>query len=452
MTTALRAWDGLPAEMKLSIVDLLDFDSIQSLAMVNRESYTLCVPSIFRQVKIPSSEDLQTYLSSVPQSYNQCIRRLNICTKSSTTQAPPPGVTDAVSQLLGQCPQLEDLTLGLASSLSKSVIPCFAKLRSLTSLTINHCGDEDTSPLSERLVVSIAASVPNLTRLSLDRVTRSALHAPELVGLYPFIPIVAGDEDIPDHPLLGAELRLPSLLRLPTLTKLRIRDTHLGDPQWSCTPVHCALEVLDLGSCYHESLDFNRVCTERIMGAVGHTVDEFALNTALTPQTFQYARHADTPPLHRLRKVHLTPLFPVENVVDTLTTLADSPIEQLSVQCHEDDVEDMCSALEDFLSLRAERGEQTLYKHLSEITVKTVSDLADGLFGPFGVDTKSSPVTLPAEHVEAIKRVQDFLRDLRSAGNADASARPCDDSSEGSQDKADQLPPREVTLVSSISV
>lgn len=48
MTTALRAWDGLPAEMKLSIVDLLDFDSIQSLAMVNRESYTLCVPSIFR--------------------------------------------------------------------------------------------------------------------------------------------------------------------------------------------------------------------------------------------------------------------------------------------------------------------------------------------------------------------------------------------------------------------
>lgn len=266
--------------------------------------------------------------------------------------------------------------------------------------------------------MAIAASVPKLSRLSLDRITRSALHAPELIGAYPYIPLVAGDADIPDHPFLGSELRLPSLLRLPTLCKLRIRDTHLGDSQWATTPVACSLEVLDLGSCYHTSPDFNRECTERIMGNVGHTVGEFALNTALTPQTFQYAQHDETP-LKRLRKIHLTPLFPVENVVDTLSTLSDSPIEQLSVQCYEDDVIDICSALSDFLSLRAERGEQALYKHLTKITVKTVSDLADGLYGPFALDTKASAAApaLPQECANAVRELQDFLRDLRNAGN-----------------------------------
>lgn len=220
-----------------------------------------------------------------------------------------------------------------------------------------------------------------------------------------------GDEDIPDHPLLGHELRLPSLLCLPTLKKLRIRDTHLGDPQWECMPVYCSLEVLDLGSCYHESTDYNRICTERIMGNIGHTVDECALNTALTPQTFALAKHAEKP-LKKLRKVHLTPLFPVENVVDTLTTLSDSPVESLAVQCHEDDVVDMCSALEDFLSLRAERGEKGFYQHLHEITVSTVSDLADAL--DIGVGGNKRATELPTgEGGDAIRRLQEFIRDLR---------------------------------------
>ncbi|CCL98983.1 uncharacterized protein FIBRA_00991 [Fibroporia radiculosa] len=408
-------WETLPAEMKLSVVDLLDFGDIRSLALTNRQSYSLSVPSLFRHVKIPSLEALQTYLSAVPSSYNQYIRKLSICTKSTGNQERL--ASDALSTLLAQCSQVEQLTLSLATSLSKSIIPSFAHLSSLTDLTIDHCGDENIL-LSERLVVSIAASVPNLSRLSLDRITRSACHAPELVGAYPFIPVVGGDQDIPDHPLLGIELRLPSLLRLPTLKKLRIRDSHLGDPLWSCTPVHCSLEVLDLGSCYHESLEFNRDCTERIMANVGHTVGECALNTALSPRTFEYAKHKETP-LKRLRKVHLTPLFPVDNVVDTLTTLSGSPIEELAVQCHEDDVLDMCSALEDFLNLRAERGEQVLYQNLAEITVKTVSDLADGLYGPFGIDAKSpSTSVLLAEHAEAVQRLQEFLRDLRAQGEA----------------------------------
>ena len=264
---------------------------------------------------------------------------------------------------------------------------------------------------SERLIVSIAATVPNLCHLSLDRITRSALHAPDLVGARPFVPVVKGDEDIPDHPLLGRELRLPALLRLPTLKKLRIRDTHLGDPQWELMPVHCSLEVLDLGSCYHESTDYNRICTERIMGNIGHTVDECALNTALTSQTFAHAKHP-VKPLTKLRKVHLTPLFPVENVVDTLTTLSDSPVESLSVQCHEDDVVDMCSALEDFLNIRATRGEKGFYQHLNKITVSTVSDLADAL--DIGVGSpKGTSKVLTGEGADAVRRLEEYCRDLR---------------------------------------
>lgn len=268
------------------------------------------------------------------------------------------------------------------------------------------------------MVVSIAASVPNLRQLSLDRVTRSAMHAPDLLGARPFVPVVKGDEDIPDHPMLGHELRLPSLLRLPTLKKLRIRDTHLGDPQWESMPVYCFLEVLDLGSCYHESNDYNRICTERIMGNIGHTVDECALNTALTSQTFAHAKHTEKP-LKKLRKIHITPLFPVENVVDTLTTLSDSPVESLSVQCHEDDVVDMCSALEDFLNLRAERGENGFYQHLNEINVSTVSDLSDAL--DIGVGAmKRSQEALSGEGADAVRRLKEYCRDLRLQGAAPA--------------------------------
>ncbi|KAH9937141.1 uncharacterized protein B0H18DRAFT_969283 [Fomitopsis serialis] len=423
-------WNTLPVEMKLSVVDLLDFQDVKCLSLVNREAYSFTVPSIFRHVKIPDYEALRIYLSSVPKSHNQYIRRLHICTTNSVEQLvalPVDGhpVTDAVAELLAHCSQVEQLTLDLAASLHRTIIPV---------LTINHCGDEQRAPLSERLVVAIAASLPSLSQLSLDRITRSALHAPELVGVYPFVPVVAGDEDIPDHPLLGSELRLPSLLCLPTLRRLRIRDTHLGDPQWSSMPVACALEVLDLGSCYHASPDFNRECTERIMGNVGHTVDEFALNTALTPQTFQYAQHSETP-LKRLRKIHLTPLFPVENVVDTLSTL---------VQCYEDDVLDICSALCDFLSLRAERGEQALYKHLTEITVKTVSDLADGLYGPFALDTKSSAAVaaLPQECAKAVRELQDFLRDLRSAGENGPTSGPALSTSATDSDIEKPSPPQ----------
>ncbi|KAH9847382.1 hypothetical protein C2E23DRAFT_765419 [Lenzites betulinus] len=419
--TPTGSWSSLPVEMKLNIVDHLDLADVRTFAKVNRESYCLSVPALFHTVHIASAEALHQYSAAVPKPYLRHIRQLTICTKRATPGSSHIRVSDALADVLPYCTQLERLTLSLAASLARAVIPCFEQLHSLDSLCIDHCGDEARSPLSERLVVSIAASVPNLRQLSLDRITRSAIHAPDLLGARPFVPVVKGDEDIPDHAVLGHELRLPALLRLPTLKKLRIRDTHLGDPHWETMPVCCALEVLDLGSCYHESNDYNRVCNERIMGNIGHTVDECALNTALTSQTFAHAKHPERP-LTKLRKIHLTPLFPVENVVDTLTTLSDSPVESLSVQCHEDDVVDMCSALEDFLSLRAERGEHGFYQHLHEISVSTVSDLADALDIGVGARVPAAQDALSGEGADAVRRLKEYCRDLRLQGAADTGA------------------------------
>lgn len=304
----------------------------------------------------------------------------------------------------------------MAGSLDKSVITPFAYLQDLRNLTIANCGEEEYLPLyvqagpfapfrrtdghfrSERLVVSIAATTPSLEQLSLDRVTRSRLHAPELEGVYPYVPLVMGDDDIPDHPVIGSELSLPSLLHIPTLKKLTIRDTHLGDNRWTTIPVACRLEVLDLGSCYHETEEFNRLCTERIMAAVGPTVDEFSLTTSVSDTVF--ATPAATP-LPRLRKLHISPFFPVDSVVDTMSNLAGSPIESLSMQCYEDDVVDVCSALEDFLSLRVERGPD-FYNKLTRINVSVTAN-----------DHSVSDTEEAEERLEATKRLQEFCQDLQ---------------------------------------
>ncbi|KAH8097059.1 hypothetical protein BXZ70DRAFT_895360 [Cristinia sonorae] len=382
---AATAWTLFPMELKFAVIELLTTEDIHSFSKASSESYALCVPTLFKTVNLPCREALQLFLAHVPKSYGRHIRSLSIRTLAADGRNGP--VTESLSELLEWCTQLEHLQLSLADSVRPSILSSFEKLRALRELGISNCGDENSNPFvdtdlisrSERLVVSMAASLPKLSSLTLDRIARSAMHAPELVGCNSFIPVCTGDNDIPAHPVFGQNLSLPVLLRLPNLRYLRIRDTHLGDTAWSTTPIMCSLEVLDLGSCYFESPEFNRVCTERIIGNVGNSVDEFSVSTPLKSDTFDFAKPISTP-LKRLRKVHLTPLLPVENVVDTLTTLSGSPVEELSVSCHEDDMEDMCEALKGFLALREERRDE-LYPRLTEISLKTVGDDLESVKG-----------------------------------------------------------------------
>ncbi|KAF9458947.1 hypothetical protein BDZ94DRAFT_1225554 [Collybia nuda] len=407
-TPTPSSWNTLPNEMKLAVVDNLHPADIKAFSKVDQRTYEICVPATFRTIKISSQGNLQRFLDNVPRSYCRHIQELDLCTDIMPGEAVSyqnlRERTEPVIALLLAAPRLVRLALRMAGSLDKSLITPFAYFSELRQLTITNCSPEEHAPLSERLVVSMAANVQNLEHLSLDRISRSRMHAPELDGVYPYIPLVFGDEDIPAHPTLGPELSLPALLRLPTLRKLTIRDTHLGDARWATTPVACRLEVLDVGSCYHENEDFNRACTERIMAAVGETVDEFSLTTSVSDSVFAAP---GVTPLQRLRKLHITPFFPVESVVDTMSNLAGSPIESLSMQCYEDDVVDVCSALEDFLSLRVERGPE-FYDKLTRIDV-SVAASGDGEVGG-ECDREEME-----ERVEATKRLQELCRDLRLA-------------------------------------
>ncbi|KAJ2936822.1 hypothetical protein H1R20_g275, partial [Candolleomyces eurysporus] len=395
------AWHTLPTEMKLLIVGSLGKDDLESFSRVDQRTYQACVPAKFRVVKLSTLQALERFLDSVPREYFTHIEELDLATVDEPNAPYTPtsrARADPIISLLAATPRLSKLSLKIEGSMDKSIVAPFPYLRNLRDLNISNCGDESLSPLSERLVVSIAASLQNLEVLSLDNISRSQYHAIDLEG-NPDIPVVVGDVDIPDHPLLGSELALPSLLRIPTLRKLTLRDTHLGDERWTTTPVACRLEVLDLGSYVRADEDFNSMCTQRIMAAVGPSVAEFSLATAVSDNLF--AKPTDTP-LHRLRKLHISPFFPVDSVVDTVSNLAGSPIEMLSMQCFEEDVVDVCSALEGFLSVRVERGPH-FFDKLKRIDV-TVAATQDA-FEPTIEESE--------ERAAAAERLQSFCRDLQ---------------------------------------
>ncbi|KAF5390023.1 hypothetical protein D9757_003816 [Collybiopsis confluens] len=395
-------WSTLPTEMKLTVADSLALDDVKNLSLVDRNTYTACLPSTFKNVKLPNSRALDDFLENVPRTYCKYIHHLELFNDQHGNSANIRAVTQSIIAILAASLCLEELVLNTTGSLHYSVISCFAHLTRLERLSIHHSGPEELRPLSERFVVSVAASVPNLKRLSLDRVTRSTMHAPELRGVPPYIPLVSGDDDIPDHPVLGAELYLPSLLGISTLRELIIKDTHLGDPRWATVPVKCKLQFVDLGSCYHENEDFNSVCTQRIMATVGKTVDEFSLTTTVSDAVF--AKPSVTP-LQCLRKLHISPFFPVDSVVDTMSNLAGSPIESLSMQCYEDDVVDVCAALEEFLTTRSERG-AGFYEKLSRIDVSVTASADSNA----QLDSEEE-----AESRMATKRLQELCRDLSLA-------------------------------------
>jgi hypothetical protein len=265
---------------------------------------------------------------------------------------------------------------------------------------------------SERLVVSIAATIPHLTHLVLDRICRSALHAPELVGAYPFIPVLVGDEDIPTHSILGNSLYLPSLLQISSLQELRIRDTHLGDERWGTTPVSCHLDILEIGSCCYESPDFNRICAERIIDAAGRSVTELLLSSPLSKDLTRVCR------LKQLRKLHISSLLPLEHLVETLTTLSTSPITALSLSCHEDDLAEEYVALEEFLSLCVEHRDDRFFSDLTSISLRTVADAFEP--SPPAPPKFEFEVKQPSPGaVSALQRLQHCLQETPNTGIQD---------------------------------
>jgi hypothetical protein len=211
------------------------------------------------------------------------------------------------------------------------------------------------------LVVSIAATVPQLTSLTLDRITRSSQHAPDLLGKIFYVPLVASDSDIPSHPTLGDELSLPSVLRIPTLESLSIRDTHLGDPRWATTEAMCTLKKVELGSCMHVPPEDD--ATAYVLAAIGDSVSELTISSP----SITLCSNEKESRLSKLRRLTVSEYFPPTDVVDTLNTLKESPIERLDLACFEMDVPDVCDALEEFFEVR--KLEDGLHCQLKTVSV-----------------------------------------------------------------------------------
>lgn len=403
---ATCSWNTLPTELKLHTIGFLEPESAKTFSVVDRETYTLCVPTLFRNVTLNSHEALSSFIQHVPKPYYHHIRCLSICPRQSLSRSSSIDQTGALINVLSWAARVESLSLHFIGSPAKTIIPLFRNLRDLRSLHMSNCGDENLQPLSERLVVSIALEIQKLQELTLDRVTRSRIHAPDLLGTS--VPTVIGDADIEDHPDVGSALSLPSLLRIPTLQQLCIRDTHLGDRLWESTHCTARLSVLDLGSCCHVSPEVGRTHVEAIVKNVAKEspVNRLALASGLGQPESQHP----TTPLGSLRHLELTSFFPIDGIVDTLVTLSSSPIETVAAQCFNDDIEDLCESLETFLNERVERGPDRFHQQLKRLFISLV---------PLEGDEETARLSsaqlyemLEQGQLDAIKNLQDFCGDL----------------------------------------
>ncbi|KAI0791444.1 hypothetical protein BC629DRAFT_362893 [Irpex lacteus] len=385
MTTPTMNWNDLPTEMKQAVVDRLALHDSRVFARTSHGSYLLCVPTLYRDINLHSPSSLQSFLLTVPLSHCKHVRTLSLNLSGSTCAAT---ATNNLVKLLEHCTELLEFAIRTPGVLKPTIVQAFAGLKQLQRLTIRGCVESDSPPLSERLITSIALSLPStLTSLSLSTITRSSLHAPELVGTSPFIPVVSGDHDVPSSQALS----LPSLLLLPHLKELRITDTHLGDLRWESTSVRCSqLEVLELGGCCEESPERNGMFVERIVRRVGRDagVRKLVLGAGIsgaaltgiidTDGQFESYTSASTGeageegiecitdanvvketnltatrmrPLPHLTSLTLTALVPLEHLASTLSALAlsESPIETINLEWHEDDVEEGCEVLGEWL-------------------------------------------------------------------------------------------------------
>jgi hypothetical protein len=136
--------------------------SIRRLSPSVYQSLSRCVPCFSRHVsnsqtsqqhvKLIDFETLQCFLAHVPRSYYRYIHQLDICTTltmpAKVAFAENPTLrTDAVVSLLGDCINLQKLSLQLNGGLARHAIPCFTGLHNLKELSISNCASEWTTPM-----------------------------------------------------------------------------------------------------------------------------------------------------------------------------------------------------------------------------------------------------------------------------------------------------------------
>ena len=135
-------------------------------------------------------------------------------------------------------------------------------------------------------------------------------------------------------------------------------------------------------------------------------VNRLAIATGLEQTEFQHS----TTPLKSLRHLELTSFFPIDGIVDTLSTLSGSPIETVAIQCFNDDVEDLCQSVETFLNERVERGSDQFHKELKQVFITLVP--LEGDEEAAGFSSAQLYEMLEGEQRDAIKKLEELSNDL----------------------------------------
>lgn len=245
--------------------------------------------------------------------------------------------------------------------------------------------------------MALAASLPSLSHLSMSRITRSAIHVDPCDVPYD-VPIITNDFDVPPHPLLGSDLALPSLLRLPSLRTLEIRDTWLGcDSKIDLDqPATSSLEKLVLtGSMYSADTQCeSQACTAWLHACP--SLRSFELGTALAslPERTQPPQ----PSIHpHVSHVHINASrLLVDDLSSTLDALKLCGVESVTIaheqerhtgfedlalktppeddfarECALDDLQDWSTAIEAFLLDRSKEE----WSALSRMDVSLAHDI-----------------------------------------------------------------------------
>lgn len=245
--------------------------------------------------------------------------------------------------------------------------------------------------------MALAASLPSLSHLTVSRITRSAIHVDPCDVPYD-VPIVTNDFDIPPHPVLGSDLALPNLLRLPSLRTLEIRDTWLGCDtkiELDQPPTSSLQNLVLTGSMYSADTQCEpQACAAWLRACPSLRSFELGTPLAVLPE------HAQSPPPStppRVSHVHINASrILVDDLSSTLDALKLCGVESITIadererhtgfedlclkappdddfarECALDDLRDWSTAIEAFLLSRS----QMEWGALSRVDVSLAQDV-----------------------------------------------------------------------------